>query len=392
MTQTNKPSVLLCLLSNGPVLGTLTLRNLCDQSSRYDYKITWHLRAWASSRVDVLLYSTSAQLDQIDPRDENTLVQAALMRQVPIVIALDRCDGFSENELDTIEAKLREQLADRGFDGDSLPIVRVDTYKADEGDTYWLAQSNQLMDTIEQTLEYRPDVNMGPLLVTPGGIHFTDTKRWAPYWRLTEPNCQIGQIVRGSVKAGDTVEVFNPIDGQRGVRTQVKRVSLLYSEDGYNASFSSIDHGNTAQWVRIEFTTNKPTVDHYQDPYEINTMAYRVVAAPQSIFYSTLIQVRIEQIYSFEKHQLIQTTEVLPTTYLASSWTLFTAPGWQRPLPVILTLSTGVPNVLNVQCNLNQPQAGTLITLDPNEPVFIYGPLAIRAVITSIAGYKDRAV
>src|SRR5262249_46604689 len=73
-----------------------------------------------------------------------------LARQVGvpnIVVALNKADMVDDEEiLELVELEVRELLTEYEFDGDNIPVVRVNALKALEGDAAWSGKILELME------------------------------------------------------------------------------------------------------------------------------------------------------------------------------------------------------------------------------------------------------
>jgi elongation factor Tu len=127
-----------------------------------------------------------------------------LARQVGVprmVVFLNKCDAMDDEELlGLIELEIRELLSKYGFDGESTPIVRGSAIKALKGEKGPLADEAilKLFDALDSAIPLPERPKDRPFLMPIEGVH-----------SITGLGTIVtGLIERGTVKAGDEVEIL----------------------------------------------------------------------------------------------------------------------------------------------------------------------------------------
>jgi elongation factor Tu len=129
-----------------------------------------------------------------------------LARQVEvpcIMIALNKVDAMEDEELlELVELELRELLTKYGFPGDTTPIVRVSALKALEcgcgkRECQWCGKIWNLLDTIDEYIPLPVRDKDKPFLMPVEDVFSIKGRGTVP----------TGRVERGTVKAGDEVEI-----------------------------------------------------------------------------------------------------------------------------------------------------------------------------------------
>jgi elongation factor Tu len=162
----------------------------------------------------------------VDGSMPQTREHILLARQVGvprIVVFLNKCDVMNDEELlGLIELEVRELLSKYGFDGDNAPIVRGSAIKALKGEKGPLADEAILklfeaLDTAIPLPERRKD---RPFLMPVEGVH-----------SITGLGTIVtGLIERGTVKAGDEVEILGFGETLKSVVTSVETFQKILDQ------------------------------------------------------------------------------------------------------------------------------------------------------------------
>src|SRR5207344_1080980 len=124
-----------------------------------------------------------------------------LARQVgvpAIVVALNKCDMVDDEELvELVEMEVRELLSEYEFPGDDIPVVKIATFPALNGDEKWGASVLELMNAVDEYIPTPERETDKPFLMPVEDV-FTITGRG------TVIN---GRIERGIVKVNEEVEI-----------------------------------------------------------------------------------------------------------------------------------------------------------------------------------------
>jgi elongation factor Tu len=162
----------------------------------------------------------------VDGSMPQTREHILLARQVGvprIVVFLNKCDLMDDEEpLGLIELEVRELLSKYGFDGETTPIVRGSAMKALKGEKGPLADEAilklfEVLDTAIPLPERRKD---RPFLMPIEGVH-----------SITGLGTIVtGLIERGTVKAGDEVEILGFGETLKSVVTSVETFQKILDE------------------------------------------------------------------------------------------------------------------------------------------------------------------
>jgi elongation factor Tu len=154
----------------------------------------------------------------VDGSMPQTREHILLARQVGvphIVVFLNKCDVMEDEELlGLIELEVRELLSKYGFDGESTPIVRGSAMKALNGEKGPLADEAvlRLFDALDTAIPLPERQKDRPFLMPIEGVH-----------SITGLGTIVtGLIERGTVKAGDEVEILGFGETLKSVVTGVE--------------------------------------------------------------------------------------------------------------------------------------------------------------------------
>lgn len=146
-----------------------------------------------------------------------------LARQVGVpqmVVFLNKCDAVEDAELlDLVEMEVRDLLTSYGFAGDKIPVIRGSALKALEDDPVWVAKIEELMAAVDQIPVPPRDVDK-PFLMPVEGV-FTIPGRGTVV---------TGKIERGSIRAGDKVNIVGFKATQNTVVTSVETFNKVLEE------------------------------------------------------------------------------------------------------------------------------------------------------------------
>jgi len=124
-----------------------------------------------------------------------------LGRQVGIpqlVVFMNKVDLVDDPELlELVEMEIRELLSFYEYDGDNIPVIQGSALKALEGDAAAIAQINELMKAVDETIPVPPRLVDQDFLMPVEDV-FSITGRGT---------VATGRIERGRVKIGDSVEI-----------------------------------------------------------------------------------------------------------------------------------------------------------------------------------------
>ncbi|NUS00286.1 MAG: elongation factor Tu [Kribbellaceae bacterium] len=181
-----------------------------------------------AAQVDAAILVVSAQ-DGAMPQTREHVLLARRVGVPYLVVALNKADTVDDPELlDLVELEVRELLAEYGFPGDDVPVVRVSGLKALEGDPKWTAAIGELLDAIDDYVPV-PDRELGEPFLMPIENVLTISGRGTVV---------TGAVERGSVKLGDAVEVvgLGPTMTSTAIGMETFGKSLESADAGDNAA------------------------------------------------------------------------------------------------------------------------------------------------------------
>ena len=132
-----------------------------------------------------------------------------------LMVALNKVDmipAADEELLELVEMEVRELLSKQGFDGDNVPVIRVSALKALEGDPDAVAQVQELMDAVDESVP-EPVRDMDKPFLMPIEDVFTITGRGTVV---------TGKVERGKLKINSEVEILGIRAPQKTVVTGIE--------------------------------------------------------------------------------------------------------------------------------------------------------------------------
>ncbi len=181
-----------------------------------------------AAQVDAAILVVSAQ-DGAMPQTREHVLLARRVGVPYLVVALNKADAVDDPELlDLVELEVRELLAEYGFPGDDVPVVRVSGLKALEGDPQWTAAIGELLDAVDNYVPV-PDRELGEPFLMPIENVLTISGRGTVV---------TGAVERGSLKLGDAVEVvgLGPTVTSTAIGMETFGKSLESADAGDNAA------------------------------------------------------------------------------------------------------------------------------------------------------------
>ena len=144
-----------------------------------------------------------------------------LARQVGVprlVVFLNKCDMVDDEELlELVEMEVRELLSEYDFPGDDIPVIKGSALKAMEGDPFYEAKIEELMNTVDEYIPSPVRETDKPFLMPVEDV-FSITGRGT---------VATGRVERGPVVVGDAVEIVGIKDTINSVVTGVEMFRKL---------------------------------------------------------------------------------------------------------------------------------------------------------------------
>ncbi|MBL7498143.1 elongation factor Tu [Frankia sp. CNm7] len=159
-----------------------------------------------AAQLDGAILVVSA-LDGVMPQTAEHVLLARHVGVRHVVVALNKADAADPEIADLVELEIRELLAAHGYPGDQVPVIRVSGLRALAGDPEWMASIRVLLDAVDSHVPVPDRYTTAPFLLPVENV-LTITGRGTVV---------TGAIERGTVRAGDRVEV-------RGLGTQLATV------------------------------------------------------------------------------------------------------------------------------------------------------------------------
>ncbi|ALG07592.1 elongation factor Tu [Kibdelosporangium phytohabitans] len=181
-----------------------------------------------AAQLDGVILVVSAE-DGSMPQTREHVVLARRIGVEHIVVALNKADMVADGDLlDLVELEVRELLSRYGFDGDSVPVVRVSGLKALEGDPGWEQKVVELLAAVDEHVP-TPVRRLDLPFLMPVENTMTITGRGTVV---------TGAVEQGTIKLGDTVEVVGLDETFSSVVTGLEMFgkSLERAEAGDNAA------------------------------------------------------------------------------------------------------------------------------------------------------------
>ncbi|MFC6020465.1 elongation factor Tu [Plantactinospora solaniradicis] len=150
-----------------------------------------------AAQVDGAILVVSA-LDGAMPQTREHVLLAQRVGVPYLVVALNKADAVTDPELlDLVELEVRELVSEYGFPGAEVPVVRVSALRALEGDPAWVGSIGDLLDAVDRYVPVPPRELDRPFLMPIENV-LTISGRGTVV---------TGAVERGSIRAGDPVEV-----------------------------------------------------------------------------------------------------------------------------------------------------------------------------------------
>ncbi|MEV8374677.1 elongation factor Tu [Kribbella sp. NPDC056861] len=181
-----------------------------------------------AAQVDAAILVVSAQ-DGAMPQTREHVLLAQRVGVPYLVVALNKADAVDDPELlDLVELEVRELLAEYGFPGDEVPVVRVSGLRALEGDPEWMTAIGDLLDAVDDYVPV-PERELGEPFLMPIENVLTISGRGTVV---------TGAVEQGSLKLGDAVEVvgLGPTITSTAIGLETFGKSLAAAEAGDNAA------------------------------------------------------------------------------------------------------------------------------------------------------------
>src|SRR4051794_32662451 len=181
-----------------------------------------------AAQVDGAILVVSAQ-DGAMPQTREHVLLARRVGVPCLVVALNKSDAVADGELlDLVELEVRELLAEYGFPGDEVPVVRVSALKALEGDPRWTRSIVELLDAVDAYVPVPPRELGEPFLMPIENV-LTISGRGTVV---------TGKIERGTLRVGEPVEVvgLGPTVATVATGLETFGKSLPVAEAGDNAA------------------------------------------------------------------------------------------------------------------------------------------------------------
>jgi len=181
-----------------------------------------------AAQVDGAILVVSAQ-DGSMPQTREHVLLAQRVGVPYLVVALNKSDAVDDPELlDLVELEVRELVAEYGFPGDEVPVVRVSALKALEGDPRWERSIVDLLDAVDAYVPV-PDRELGEPFLMPIENVLTISGRGTVV---------TGKVERGTLRTGEPVEVvgLGPTVATVATGLETFGKSLPSAEAGDNAA------------------------------------------------------------------------------------------------------------------------------------------------------------
>ncbi|MEV4223074.1 elongation factor Tu [Nonomuraea sp. NPDC049725] len=146
-----------------------------------------------AAQLDGAILVVSAR-DGIMPQTREHVLLARRVGVEHLVVAVNKADGADPELTDLVELELQDLLGEHGYRG--TPMVRVSGLRALEGDPYWTASVEALLQAVDDHVPVPVRYVDAPFLMPVENV-LTITGRGTVV---------TGAIERGAVRVGDTVE------------------------------------------------------------------------------------------------------------------------------------------------------------------------------------------
>ncbi|WBC22377.1 elongation factor Tu [Solwaraspora sp. WMMA2080] len=150
-----------------------------------------------AAQVDGAILVVSA-LDGAMPQTREHVLLARRVGVPYLVVAMNKADAVDDPELlDLVELEVRDLVAEYGFPGEQVPVVRVSALRALEGDPRWVDSIVELLDAVDRYVPVPPRELGEPFLMPIENV-LTISGRGTVV---------TGAVERGALRIGDPVEV-----------------------------------------------------------------------------------------------------------------------------------------------------------------------------------------
>ncbi len=180
-----------------------------------------------AAQVDGAILVVSA-LDGVMPQTREHVLLARQVGVGHIVVALNKADAADPELADLVELEVRELLSGYGYLGEAAPVIRVSALWILAGDPGWAAAIGALLDAVDAHVPVPARYTEAPFLLPVENV-LSITGRGTVV---------TGAVERGTVRAGDTVEVVGLGTGLTAVVTGVETFGkpMERAEAGDNAA------------------------------------------------------------------------------------------------------------------------------------------------------------
>ena len=150
-----------------------------------------------AAQVDGAILVVSA-VDGIMQQTREHVILARRIGVPYLVVAMNKADAADDPELlDLVELEIRALVAEYGFPGDEVPVVRVSALGALAGEPRWVASIVALLDAVDRYVPVPPRILDRPFLMPVENV-LTITGRGTVV---------TGAIEQGTLRVGEPVEV-----------------------------------------------------------------------------------------------------------------------------------------------------------------------------------------
>ncbi|MEV4755458.1 elongation factor Tu [Micromonospora sp. NPDC049559] len=181
-----------------------------------------------AAQVDGAILVVSA-LDGAMPQTREHVLLARRVGVPYLVVAMNKADAVDDPELlDLVELEVRELLAEYGFPGEEVPVVRVSALRALEGDPRWTGSIGELLDAVDRYVPVPPRELEKPFLMPIENV-LTISGRGTVV---------TGAVERGTLRPGEAVEVvgLGPTLSTVAIGLETFGRSLEVAQAGDNAA------------------------------------------------------------------------------------------------------------------------------------------------------------
>jgi elongation factor Tu len=163
-----------------------------------------------AAQLDGAILVVSA-VDGVMPQTAEHVLLARQVGVAHLVVALTKADTGDPELTDLVELEVRELLTAHGYPGEILPVVHVSGTGALRGEPRWTAAVEALLDAVDTYVPV-PDRYLDAPFLLPVENVLTITGRGTVV---------TGAVERGTVRAGDRVQLLGDDAGDGGVETVV---------------------------------------------------------------------------------------------------------------------------------------------------------------------------